>query len=204
MTMDDYLGAKPISSPFGMFDCDALVDGVDRRRRSRPSMRRATCRTAPCASRRSACRSTSAWSGTRACSATSRTCSDQRLTCGPERRCGPSDVDVAELYDGFTFNCLSWIEALGFCEIGEAKDFLDGGKHIAIDGDLPREHPRRPAVSRPHPRHGTRPRGGHAAAWRRGPTPGPGCGHSRSEQRRPDPGRSHPVSGRRLSEGVHP
>ena len=36
----------------------------------------------------------------------------------------PEDVDVAELYDGFTFNCLSWIEALGFCGIGEAGDFL--------------------------------------------------------------------------------
>lgn len=49
----------------------------------------------------------------------------------------PSDVDVAQLYDGFTFNCLSWIEALGFCGIGEAKDFLDGGKNIARDGLLP-------------------------------------------------------------------
>ena len=50
---------------------------------------------------------------------------------------GPADVDVAELYDGFSFNCLSWIEALGFCEIGEAKDFLEGGKNIARDGLLP-------------------------------------------------------------------
>jgi acetyl-CoA acetyltransferase len=49
----------------------------------------------------------------------------------------PSDVDVAELYDGFTMNCLSWIEALGFCGIGEARDFLDGGKNIARDGVLP-------------------------------------------------------------------
>ena len=49
----------------------------------------------------------------------------------------PSDVDVAELYDGFTFNCLSWIEALGFCGIGEARDFLDEGKNIARDGLLP-------------------------------------------------------------------
>jgi len=49
----------------------------------------------------------------------------------------PEDVDVALLYDGFTFNCLSWIEALGFCGIGEAKDFLDGGKNIARDGRLP-------------------------------------------------------------------
>jgi acetyl-CoA acetyltransferase len=50
---------------------------------------------------------------------------------------GPDDVDVALLYDGFTFNCLSWIEGLGFCGIGEAKDFLAGGKNIALDGVLP-------------------------------------------------------------------
>ncbi len=49
----------------------------------------------------------------------------------------PTDVDVAQLYDGYTFNCLSWIEALGFCGIGEASDFLDGGKNIARDGPLP-------------------------------------------------------------------
>lgn len=49
----------------------------------------------------------------------------------------PQDVDVAELYDGFTMNCLSWIEAMGFCGIGEARDFLDGGRNIARDGQLP-------------------------------------------------------------------
>jgi acetyl-CoA acetyltransferase len=47
------------------------------------------------------------------------------------------DVDVAELYDGFSFNCLTWLEGLGFCGVGEAADFLDGGKRIALDGDLP-------------------------------------------------------------------
>lgn len=46
-------------------------------------------------------------------------------------------MDVAELYDGFTINCTSWIEGLGFCGIGEAPDFLDGGKNIARDGVLP-------------------------------------------------------------------
>jgi acetyl-CoA acetyltransferase len=49
----------------------------------------------------------------------------------------PTDVDVAMLYDGFSFNCLSWIEGLGFCGVGEGKDFLDGGKNIARDGQLP-------------------------------------------------------------------
>jgi acetyl-CoA acetyltransferase len=46
-------------------------------------------------------------------------------------------VDVAELYDGFTFNCLSWIEALGFCETGEAGDFLADPDRISLTGELP-------------------------------------------------------------------
>ena len=49
----------------------------------------------------------------------------------------PADVDVAELYDGFTFNALSWLEALGFCELGGATDFIAGGRGIALDGTLP-------------------------------------------------------------------
>jgi acetyl-CoA acetyltransferase len=49
----------------------------------------------------------------------------------------PGDVQVAELYDGFTFNCLSWIEALGFCGRGESGPFVAGGKRIALDGELP-------------------------------------------------------------------
>ena len=49
----------------------------------------------------------------------------------------PGDVDVALLYDGFTFNAVSWLEALGFCGLGEAMDWLDKGRRIALDGDLP-------------------------------------------------------------------
>ena len=49
----------------------------------------------------------------------------------------PADVDVALLYDGFTFNAISWLEALGFCGFGEAYDWLDGGRRIALDGELP-------------------------------------------------------------------
>jgi acetyl-CoA acetyltransferase len=49
----------------------------------------------------------------------------------------PADVDLALIYDGFTFNAVSWLEALGFCELGEAKDWLDEGRRIALDGELP-------------------------------------------------------------------
>lgn len=47
------------------------------------------------------------------------------------------DVDVALVYDGFTFNAVSWLEALGFCGLGEAKDWIDGGRTIALDGAVP-------------------------------------------------------------------
>ena len=47
------------------------------------------------------------------------------------------DVDVAELYDGFTFNAVSWLEGLGFCAPGQAREFLDEGRRISLTGDLP-------------------------------------------------------------------
>jgi acetyl-CoA acetyltransferase len=47
------------------------------------------------------------------------------------------DVDVALLYDGFSFNCLAWIEALGFCGRGEGAAFVAGGHNISLTGELP-------------------------------------------------------------------
>ncbi len=136
MTMDDYLNARPITTPFGLYDCDVPCDGaiavivsaVDAARdlAKPPVLVEAV--------------------GTQIIE---RTDWDQStLTHEPQvlgqaahvwtrTSLRPADVDVAELYDGFTFNCLSWIEALGFCGIGEAREFLDGGKNIARDGLLP-------------------------------------------------------------------
>jgi acetyl-CoA acetyltransferase len=49
----------------------------------------------------------------------------------------PADVDVAELYDGFSWLTMSWLEALGFCGHGESGPFIEGGTRIALDGELP-------------------------------------------------------------------
>jgi acetyl-CoA acetyltransferase len=49
----------------------------------------------------------------------------------------PADVDIAELYDGFTFLVIAWLEALGFCGDGEGGAFVDGGQRIAPEGQLP-------------------------------------------------------------------
>jgi acetyl-CoA acetyltransferase len=50
---------------------------------------------------------------------------------------GPSDIDVAQVYDGFTTVTLQWIEALGFCGFGESGDWLGDGSRIAPGGELP-------------------------------------------------------------------
>jgi acetyl-CoA acetyltransferase/uncharacterized OB-fold protein len=136
MTMDEYLEARTITTPFGLYDCDVPCDGaiavvvsaVDAARdlAKPPVLVEAV--------------------GTQIIE---RLEWDQStLTHEPQvlgqaahlwsrTSLRPSDVDVAELYDGFTFNCLSWIEALRFCGIGEAKEFLHGGKNIGPDGQLP-------------------------------------------------------------------
>jgi acetyl-CoA acetyltransferase/uncharacterized OB-fold protein len=136
MTMNDYLSARPITSPFGLYDCDVPCDGsiavvvsdasvagdlphpvvrieaVGTQILERVSWDQGTLTHEPQVLGQAA----HVWTRT-----------DVR----------PADVDLALVYDGFTFNAISWIEGLGFCGFGEAYDWLDGGRRIALDGDLP-------------------------------------------------------------------
>jgi acetyl-CoA acetyltransferase len=48
----------------------------------------------------------------------------------------PSDMDCAQLYDGFSVLVFQWLEALGFCGYGEAADFIADG-HTRLGGSLP-------------------------------------------------------------------
>ncbi|HUJ67655.1 MAG TPA: thiolase family protein [Acidimicrobiales bacterium] len=135
ITMEDYLSARPISEPFGLLDCDVPVDGsiavvvstagygVDA---AHGAVRVEAVGTAP---------GFGGW--------------DQRpdypkmasMEAAAEMwgrtDLKPADVDLAELYDGFTFLTLAWLEALGFCDTGEAGPFVEGGSRITLGGDLP-------------------------------------------------------------------
>jgi acetyl-CoA acetyltransferase len=48
----------------------------------------------------------------------------------------PKDVDVAQIYDGFSASVIYGLESYGFCQEGEALDFIQGGR-VALDGELP-------------------------------------------------------------------
>lgn len=48
----------------------------------------------------------------------------------------PADVDVAELYDCFTYTVLVTLEDYGFCKKGEGGGFVENGR-VELGGDLP-------------------------------------------------------------------
>jgi len=136
MTMDDYLNARMITTPFGLYDCDVPCDGAIAVIVSDASV----AGDLP----KPAIRIEAA--GTQI---TERISWDQDTVTHEPQVIGPSahlwtrtqftpdDIDLALLYDGFSFNAITWIEALGFCGFGEAKDWIDGGRTIARDGRLP-------------------------------------------------------------------
>ena len=49
---------------------------------------------------------------------------------------GPDDIDVAEIYDCFTYTVLCQLEDMGFCDKGEGGPFVEDGA-LGLDGRLP-------------------------------------------------------------------
>jgi acetyl-CoA acetyltransferase len=134
LTIDDYLGSRMISTPICLYDCDVPVDGAT-------AIVVSAAETAP--DLRAPVR-IEAMAGV----VDGRPLWDQWADMG---RVGhgaaaalwartdlrPGDVDVAELYDGFTIEAVWWLEAMGFCGTGEAGTFVDGGKRITFGGEIP-------------------------------------------------------------------
>jgi len=136
MTMDDYLSARIITTPFGLYDCDVPCDGAVAVIVSAADVARDLAKP-PVYVEAVGTQIIERLEWDQSTLTHEPQVLGQAAHLWTRTAMRPSDVDVAELYDGFTFNCLSWIEALGFCGIGEAKDFLHEGKNIARDGVLP-------------------------------------------------------------------
>ena len=136
MSMDDYFAARMIAEPFCLFDCDVPCDGgtavvishVDTARdRKKPVVRIQAVGTA--------LRGRPSWDQFDDLSTMATRDAGAHLWTRTDLK--PSDVDLVELYDGFSFLALSWLEALGFCKVGEGGPFIEGGTRIAREGELP-------------------------------------------------------------------
>ncbi|MES2025595.1 MAG: thiolase family protein [Pseudomonadota bacterium] len=136
LSLEEYMNARMISTPLCLYDCDVPVDGsiavIVSHRDTARDLKSKPIRVEAISA-----------------GLTGRDSWDQLddLTRFAAEGCGkrlwsrtdlkPSDVDVAELYDGFSILSMLWLEGLGFCGRGEAGDFIEGGKRIALNGELP-------------------------------------------------------------------
>ena len=132
ITLDEYLSARMISSPLCLYDCDRFTDASTVLIVSAGS----AIDEVKCTPVRIA-----AMAGT-----VERHSWDQPewMACYPTgadlwKRTDykPADVDTVQLYDGFSFYVITWLEALGFCDVGDGGRFIESGKRIALDGELP-------------------------------------------------------------------
>src|SRR6202040_2528591 len=136
LTREDYLTSRMVAYPFCLYDCDIPVQGAvaivlttaDRARDLKP----APAYLAGYGQRlhfevagRIGSLSSYMAGGS----------SSAKLTW---ERSGftPKDVDVAQIYDGFSASVIYGLESYGFCGEGEALDFIQDGR-IELDGELP-------------------------------------------------------------------
>jgi len=135
MTMDDYLAARLVSWPFGLYDCDAPCDGSTAVIVSHADVARDLPRPAVHIDAvGTAMRSRPSWDQWE--DLTTMAARDAGAQLWSRTDLKPSDVDTAQLYDGFSFLALTWLEALGFCGKGEGGPFVEGGR-LELGGALP-------------------------------------------------------------------
>ena len=135
MTMADYLSARPVSSPFGLLDCDVPIDGSIAVVVSHAEY------AGDCPHRAVAVEAIGGSDGAGGWfhrdDYPKMAMSDAAAQMWSRTDLKPADLGVAELYDGFTFLTLAWLEALGVCGDGQAGPYVEGGVRIARDGELP-------------------------------------------------------------------
>jgi acetyl-CoA acetyltransferase len=132
LTMDQYMSARMISTPLCLFDCDRYTDASTVLIVSAgDAVDEVSCTPIRIA----------AMAGT-----VERHSWDQAewMACYPtgadlwtRTDYKPADVDTAQVYDGFSFQSIAWLEGLGFCKVGEGGQFIEGGTRIALGGELP-------------------------------------------------------------------
>ncbi|WP_245765676.1 thiolase C-terminal domain-containing protein [Nonomuraea jiangxiensis] len=135
ITLEDYLASRWIAEPFRLLDCCLETDGacavvVTTRERARDLRRPPVSISA------------AAWGG--GTSHLSGAAADPTVTAAAalaprlyaQAGLGPGDIDVAELYDCFTYSVIVQLEDYGFCAKGEGGPYVASGA-TSPAGELP-------------------------------------------------------------------
>ncbi|MFI6325989.1 thiolase C-terminal domain-containing protein [Nonomuraea sp. NPDC050556] len=133
ITMDDYLSSRWIAEPFRLLDCCLETDGAC-------ALVITTAERAAGLRRTPVLISGAAWGGGMSFLSTDDPTVSAAATLAPrlygQAGVGPGDIDVAQIYDCFTYSVLVQLEDYGFCAKGEAGPYVASGA-TALDGELP-------------------------------------------------------------------
>ncbi len=136
MTLDDYLNVRMVSTPLCLYDCDVPADGstavIVSRADSAPDLRKPPVRIEAMGS---ALHGRPSWD--QFDDLTTMALRDASTMMWDRTDLTPGDVDTAQVYDGFSFIALCWLEALGFCGHGEGGPWLAEGRPTARHASLP-------------------------------------------------------------------
>jgi acetyl-CoA acetyltransferase len=137
LTVDDYLNARMVSRPVSIFDCDIPVQGagafiITTAERAR-DLAQPAAYVHGIADGVPARRSVTVDEALEEQLAHNR---DIGRRLWADAGCGPGDMKIANLYDGFSIMTVLWMEGFGLCGDGEAFDFIQDGR-IAPTGKLP-------------------------------------------------------------------
>ena len=136
LTMEQYLAARMITEPLCLYDCDPPIDGatvvIVSHIEAARSLRKIPLRIEAMSG---ALHGRNSWDQFEDLTSMAATDAGRRLWQRTDLK--PGDVDVANLYDGFSILTLIWLEALGFCGKGESGAFVESGTRIALSGCLP-------------------------------------------------------------------
>lgn len=137
LTVEDYLNARMVSRPVSIFDCDIPVQGAGAFIIT--TAERAADLAKPAAYVHGIADGVPARRSITVDEALDEQMEQNRdiaKRLWADARCGPGDMRLANLYDGFSFMTILWMEAFGLCPEGEGFDFIQDGR-IARDGMLP-------------------------------------------------------------------
>jgi acetyl-CoA acetyltransferase len=136
LTLEDYLSSPMISDPLCLYDCDIAIDGATAVVISDAAYASDTPHPAiRFEAVGSALNGRASWDQWEDMTTTAATSAGAHLWSRTDLT--PADVDVAQLYDGFTVLTLYWLEGLQFCGRGESGAFVEGGERISLTGELP-------------------------------------------------------------------
>ncbi|MET0269175.1 MAG: thiolase family protein [Sphingomonas sp.] len=136
ITIEEYLASRVISSPLRLYDCDTHIDGSTAILLSHRDVAKGLARP-PIAIEAMGMSLGGFGIGLHAGDFTRLPADGAGEMLWRRTDMTPADVDVAQIYDGFSILTLLWMESLKLCGRGEAAAFVEGGARIGLGGALP-------------------------------------------------------------------